>query len=114
MGVVLYSAGEAYLWKIAYDESWGQLSPGVQFLLEFSRRQAAERDVNYTVSCAIPDHPMINRIWPERLPIVDLLVATSRDRAGAFRRAATREAVRRRLRSIAKTAWYRMVGDTPS
>ena len=114
MGIVLFSAGEAYLWKIAYDESYGQLSPGVQFLLEFSRRQVVERDTQYTDSCAIPDHPMINRIWPERLPIVDLFVATSRARAGAFRRAATREAVRRRLRSIAKKAWYGMVGDTPS
>ena len=114
MGIVLYSAGEAYLWKIAYDESYAQLSPGVQFLLEFSRRQVKDRDALYTDSCAIPDHPMINRIWPERLPIVDLFVATSRDKAGAFRAAAMREQMRRKLRMIAKRAWYKMIGDTPS
>ena len=114
MGVVLFSAGESYLWKIAYDETYAQLSPGVQFLLEFSRRQALERESLYTDSCAIPDHPMINRIWPERLPIVDLLVATSRERAGAFRTAASREQMRRRLRAMAKRAWYKMTGDSPS
>ncbi len=114
MGIVLYSAGEAYLWKIAYDEDYAQWSPGVQFMLEFTRRQAFERDVSFTDSCAIPDHPMIDRIWPERLPIVDLFVATSRDRAGAFRSIASREILRRKLRTIAKQAWYRIIGDTPS
>jgi CelD/BcsL family acetyltransferase involved in cellulose biosynthesis len=114
MGIVLNSGGDAYLWKIAYDEDYAQWSPGVQFMLEFTRRQAMLRNVTYTDSCAIPDHPMIDRIWPERLPIVDLFVATSRERAGAFRSIASREAIRRKLRSMAKQAWYRLLGDAPS
>jgi CelD/BcsL family acetyltransferase involved in cellulose biosynthesis len=114
MGIVLMSGADAYLWKIAYNEIYSQMSPGVQFMLEFSRRQASHPDVALTDSCAIPNHPMVNRIWPERLPIVDLLVATSRERAGAFRSIASREIIRRKLRATAKRAWYRFKGDTPS
>ena len=105
MGVTLISGKAAALWKIAYDENRAALSPGVQFTLEYTRRQLAANSVDFTDSCAIADHPMIDRIWPDRMPVVDIFTAIHPDRAAAFHAAASREHVRRRARAIAKSAW---------
>ena len=114
MGIVLMSGDQAFLWKIAYDERFAALSPGVQFIIDFTLRQTADRTVATTDSCAIPDHPMIDRLWPDRLEIADVLLAPSAARAEAFAAAARRERIRRRLRAFAKRAYYAAVGSHPS
>ena len=85
MGVTIISGRTAALWKIAYDETQAAASPGVQFVLEYTRRQVEDDAIDVTDSCAIPDHPMIDRIWPERLAIADLFIATQASDAAAFK-----------------------------
>lgn len=55
-----------FCFKIAYDQRWAQLSPGIQLELDtleifHSRTSAAFMD-----SCADPKNKMINRLWPDR------------------------------------------------
>ncbi len=106
MGVVLVSGASAFLWKIAYDETRASFSPGVQFTIEFTRRQVLESEIVSTDSCAIPEHPMIDRIWPERLPIVDVAIGAPGARPDAFRSAIRRETRRRDLRKRAKRLFH--------
>ena len=104
MGIIIVADTHAHFWKTAYDERFAARSPGVQFVLELTALQEADRSVRLTDSCAIPDHPMIDRIWDERLDIADVFIGLrpqDRGRAGAA--AALRwETTRRRLRATAK------------
>jgi hypothetical protein len=74
-GVVLRAGSRAYYWKTAYDERLAEFSPGVQLTIEMSRSLGADAAIALTDSCAIPDHPMINRLWPGRLDLVDAAIA---------------------------------------
>lgn len=114
MGIVLTSGDQAFLWKIAYDERHAALSPGVQFIIDFTLRQTADRVITTTDSCAVPDHPMIDRLWPDRLEIADVLLAPTAGRPEAFAAAARRERIRRQLRAVAKRAYYAAVRGHPS
>ncbi|MCC6779976.1 MAG: GNAT family N-acetyltransferase [Hyphomicrobiales bacterium] len=79
--VTLKSAHDAWCWKIAYDESYGRSSPGVQLMIETTQRFVADPDIESVDSCATADHPMIDHIWRERLVLADrLLCAGAEDR----------------------------------
>ena len=108
MGVVLITGHEAFLWKIAFDEAYADYSPGVQFMLEFSQRQALDSDITITDSCAIPDHPMFNHIWTDKMPISDIFVSLSRGRETVFRASIAVETARRSIRELLKRVYYKI------
>ncbi len=81
MGIILQSGAYTYFWKIAYDEAHAARSPGVLFTQDLTRRQIADSSVAATDSCAIPDHPMINRLWPGRMALADVAVPLHVSRA---------------------------------
>jgi CelD/BcsL family acetyltransferase involved in cellulose biosynthesis len=114
MGIVLESAGRAYFWKIAYDESFRSQAPGLQLSYEVTKTQTARRDIDLTDSCAIADHPMVNRIWPERLVICDLVVQLRPERPRYFANACRTESARREIRALAKRAANRLLGRKSS
>lgn len=66
----------AFAFKIAFDETWSRVSPGV--LLElFNIEQVHSHDtLQWMDSCAKPDHFMIDRLWSERRTIQDLYLST--------------------------------------
>ena len=102
--VTLQSAGGAWCWKIAYDESLARFSPGVQAMMELTDALLADQTVAFADSCATPDHPMIDHLWRERLAMADLMIGL---RPGAGFAAASRlESARRRA-----FAWARGVRD---
>ncbi len=108
MGVILSSGGRDFFWKTAFDEAWAALSPGVQFTLDLTRVQQQRRGVDATDSCAMPDHPMIDRVWADRLTIADLALAVRPGGARAFEALIARERLRRRARAWLKSllaAW---------
>ena len=72
---MLRTGDRAFYWKTAYDERFAAFSPGVQATLDMSRR--AERDPGLTLidSCAVADHPMIERAWRDRIELVDLAIS---------------------------------------
>ncbi len=65
-----------FAFKIAFDESHARYSPGV--LLELKNIQCLHErcELQWMDSCAISDHSMINRLWPDRKSIQHVLVAT--------------------------------------
>ncbi len=59
-GVILKSGKGAWFWKVAYDETLSQTSPGVQLTLDLTEEMARDHDIAFIDSCAVPDHPMID------------------------------------------------------
>ncbi len=108
MGIVISAGAQAHFWKTAFDERFAALSPGVHFALELTRVQEKEVGLTLTDSCAVPDHPMIDRVWTDRIAVADLAIAfPSRSPASrAFRFALGRERLRRTLRHFAKRGWH--------
>ncbi|SEI18275.1 Acetyltransferase (GNAT) domain-containing protein [Rhizobium tibeticum] len=64
--VVLMMGSEAYTWKTAYDEAYARYSPGKLLMGELTEWHLDDANIVRSDSCAIPDHPMINRFWQER------------------------------------------------
>ncbi|MGH6767702.1 MAG: GNAT family N-acetyltransferase [Xanthobacteraceae bacterium] len=75
--VTLRSGDTAWCWKIAYDERYSRLSPGVQLLLDVTRTLLDDPRVAKADSCATADHPMIDHIWRERLALADRLICVA-------------------------------------
>jgi CelD/BcsL family acetyltransferase involved in cellulose biosynthesis len=74
-GVLLTSGRGAWFWKIAHDEEAARASPGVQLTLELTDAVLRDGDIAWCDSCATAGHAMIDSIWRERRPMVDLLCA---------------------------------------
>jgi hypothetical protein len=76
-----FFAGDgAFAFKIAYDEEYARFSPGVLVEMEGIRRIHDNPNINWMDSCAVPDHPMINRVWTERRTLQNLVIATGQGR----------------------------------
>ena len=102
MALLLRAGGTASLWKIAYREDLARLSPGVQLVLHITDAQQADRDLDLTDSCAIPDHPMIDRLWRDRMGFIDVAVALRPGPQAGFSGAVAVERAGRGLRARAK------------
>ncbi len=72
--VSLVAGVTAYTWKIAYDEAYGRFSPGAQIMLEAPAHLFSDPAVTRIDSCASADHPMIDRLWPERMRIATFVL----------------------------------------
>ena len=63
----------SFSFKIAFDEDYARFSPGV--LIQLKSLAILDRaEIDWTDSCAAPDHPMINSLWGERRAIVRVTV----------------------------------------
>jgi CelD/BcsL family acetyltransferase involved in cellulose biosynthesis len=75
-GAVLRSGSRAYYWKTAFDEAYGEFSPGVQLTLAMSGDLEADGGLSLVDSCADANHPMIDRLWTARIDLADFVLAT--------------------------------------
>jgi hypothetical protein len=100
--VTLKSGDSAYFWKIAYDETFARSSPGVLLATQLTEQLLADPAVVRTDSCATAGHPMIDRLWRERLALADRLIAVRSD--AEFATARRLEALRRVAIAAAKRA----------
>jgi hypothetical protein len=73
-GIVLRHATHAYFFKIAYDEALAKSSPGVQLTLDLTRHLCGDPAIAEADSTANAYHPMIDKIWRERLAIATALL----------------------------------------
>ena len=73
--IMLRSGRCAWFWKIAYDETFARFSPGVMLTVVLTDELLEDATIERTDSCATANHPMINRLWRERLALGDRLVA---------------------------------------
>ena len=112
MGVVIESRGRAYFWKIAFDEQFRAQAPGIYLLYELTRALSVRADIDMTDSCAIANHPMIDRFWPDRVAICRRGGPVAR--RGRFRRGLPFDTLRRGLRASAKRVFLRLLGRKAS
>jgi hypothetical protein len=100
--VTLRSGDAAWCWKIAYDEAFARVSPGVQLLLDVTETLLKDTSVARADSCATADHPMIDHIWRERLALADRLMWFGPGGSFPFATACALEAARRAAITSAK------------
>ena len=74
-GITLRSAGAAWYWKIAYDETYARYAPGILLTVALTEELAADAAIVRTDSCAQPDNAVMGELWRERLALCDRLVA---------------------------------------
>ena len=81
----------AFAYKTAFDEDYARFSPGV--LLQQQNLALLERaDIAWCDSCAAEDHPMIDKLWPDRRAIGRYSIAIGGPRRRAlFARLLARE-----------------------
>ncbi len=72
------AGGGAFAFKIAFDERYSKWSPGVQLELDNIAAMHQRDDIAWMDSCAVPNHPMINRLWKERRTIETRVISMSR------------------------------------
>lgn len=72
-----FLAGDGgFAFKIAYDEEYAQLSPGFLLEIETIRRLHRRPEIRWMDSCAVPGHPMADRLWTGRRALQTVLVAS--------------------------------------
>ena len=71
----LVDDGEVTLGKIAHDEAFAKSSPGVLIILDATASLMGQPGLTLADSNAMPGHPMIDRIWRDRIECVDVLLA---------------------------------------
>lgn len=65
----------AFSYKIAFDERFARFSPGILIEIDNMRAALSDPGLDWSDSCAAPNHPMIDGIWAERRRIVQYRVA---------------------------------------
>ncbi|MCA0278670.1 MAG: GNAT family N-acetyltransferase [Proteobacteria bacterium] len=108
--VVFIEAGVAYTWKIAYDESLSAFSPGVLLMMGVTGQHLDDPNIVMTDSCAVPDHPMVSKMWSERKPMGTFVVGLTPDADRAARQAASQLHLYRQTRRLAAKLRDRMRG----
>ena len=81
------AGASAYSWKICYDERMAKYSPGVYVEVLNLRRLHLRPQIAWMDSGARPDHPMVNRLWPDRKRIETRWFATGGVLPATFLRA---------------------------
>lgn len=105
----MLSGDQAWLGKIAYDEAFSKFSPGVLLILDATAGLLARDGIRLVDSSAVPDHPMINHIWRDRISINDVLIATPGTSHAAFQVIKAAEITRRSARAKAKHIYHRFL-----
>ena len=100
--VVFVESGVGYTWKTAYDEDYAQFSPGTLLMIEVTRTHLEDPNIDATDSCAMPDHPVMSRLWEERRPLGTLVIGLTPDAGRATQQAASQLHLSRRTRNMAR------------
>lgn len=100
--IVFIEAGVAYTWKTAYDERYAAYSPGTLLMIEVTKQHLEDPNVMLTDSCAVPDHPMVSRMWTERRRIGTILIGLTPDADRPTRQAASQLHLYRETRNMAR------------
>ncbi|MES0135023.1 GNAT family N-acetyltransferase [Mesorhizobium sp. M0016] len=100
--VVFVEAGVAYTWKTAYDETMATFSPGTLLMIEVTRQHLDDPNIMMTDSCAVPDHPVMSRLWSERKPMGSLVIGLTPDADRLTRQAASQLHLYRETRNMAR------------
>jgi hypothetical protein len=100
--VIFLMAGEAYTWKTAYDESLSRYSPGKLLIMKLTDWHLDDANILRTDSCAVPDHPIMSRLWEEREDMGTLVIGLARNGDRDVRQVAAQLHLYRNTRNMAR------------
>ena len=87
--------------KTAFDRSHAKASIGIRIFHETTRRMLQTREISLYDSCAMPGHPVLDKLWPDRLDYVQVNVpARGVQNTHLVRFAAQVESVKDKLQSL--------------
>ena len=98
--ILLRSGDRAWSWKMAYDESMARFSPGLQAMTDLTAALVADDTIRFADSCAVPDHPLMDHLWRDRLAMADVMIALGP--GGNFALACRIETMRRDAMAMAR------------
>ncbi|WP_421927356.1 GNAT family N-acetyltransferase [Neoaquamicrobium sediminum] len=100
--VVFVESGSAYTWKTAYDEEYARFSPGMLLMIETTKTHLEDPNIDATDSCAVPDHPVLSRLWSERRSLGTMVIGLTPGSEALTRRAASQLLRDRQTRNMAR------------
>ena len=100
--IVLLMNGEAYTWKTAFDEDFARYSPGKLLVAQLTDWHLDDANIVRTDSCAIPDHPIMSRLWKERETMGTLIIGLKENSDREVRQVGTQLHLYQNTRNVAK------------
>lgn len=100
--IVFLTGGEAYTWKTAYDEAYAAYSPGKLLVAHLTEWHLDDANIMRSDSCAVPDHPVMSRLWEEREDMGTLVIGLQQNRDRDVRQVATQLHLYRNTRNVAR------------
>lgn len=100
--IVFVSGGEAWTWKTAYNETWARYSPGKLLVDRLTEWHLDDLNIQRTDSCAVPDHPVMSRMWTERESMGTMVIGLAPKHDRDVRQVATQLHIYRNTRNIAR------------
>ena len=102
-----HAGHQAWLNKITYDENYARYSPGVLLMLEVTKAIGNDPVITEVDSLATPNHPMINRLWRQKISTTDIIISTDSPPAKTwFAITCGLIKIRRKVRAKAKSLYY--------
>lgn len=108
--VVFIMAGEAYTWKTAYDEDFARFSPGKLLMMKVTDWHLDDANILRTDSCAVPDHPIMSRLWTEREEMGTLVIGLNESGDRDVRQVAAQLHLYRNTRNMARILREKIMG----
>lgn len=105
---------QAWLGKIAYDESFAKYSPGALIILDCTESFFSEPQVKTVDSTAIQGHPLIDRIWRNRLAMISVFVAPASLSASKFKFIVILAKAKHKTRNLIRDFYYKLRGKKRS
>lgn len=100
--IVLIMNGEAYTWKTAFNEDFARYSPGKLLTAQITDWHLDDANIIRTDSCALPDHPIMSRLWREREAMGTLIIGLRQNSDREVRQVGTQLHLYQNTRSVAK------------
>ncbi|MGL4405570.1 MAG: GNAT family N-acetyltransferase [Notoacmeibacter sp.] len=101
--LVMIESGTAYTWKIAYDEAFSNYSPGMLLMIEATKLLLDDPNVTMADSCAVPNHPMMDRVWSERRELQTIVIGLGTQTDRLARQAFSQIELYDRTRTVARS-----------
>jgi hypothetical protein len=108
--IVFLMAGEAYTWKTAYDEEFSRFSPGKLLMMKVTDWHLEDANILRTDSCAVPDHPIMSRLWTEREEMGTLVIGLHESSDRDVRQVAAQLHLYRNTRNMARILREKIMG----
>lgn len=100
--IVFTVSGEAWTWKTAYDETLQAYSPGMLLMIEVVKNHLEDTNITRTDSCAVPDHPVMSRLFKEHETMETLVVGLHPSADRNVRQAASQIHLYQRTRNLTR------------